>query len=375
MTTSTDGAKIRLGIIGANPTRGWATSAHLPALRHLDEFEVTAVSTTKAESARATADAFGVPLAFADDGELATHPDVDVVVVTVKTPEHAALVRLALGAGKHVFCEWPLGRDSTEAAALADEAAAAGVRHLIGLQGRHAPGALFLRELVEGGAVGQPLAVSLVSSGGRGNRVPQANAYSLDAAAGATILSISTGHTLATLATAVGELQDVSAIVAGLNREATIIETGQTVPVTAPDQVTIQGRLANGAVASVVVQGGASSNQVGFELRVVGSEAILTARPATPGPLHIAEWAVSLARPEGEAEELPVPSSLSPVPADVPAGPPRNVAILYRELASAFGERRGPDPDFAAAVRNHQLLDAVQLASDTGSRQEVTARR
>jgi len=37
--------KIRVGIIGANPDRGWAMQAHIPALKSLsDEFEITALS-------------------------------------------------------------------------------------------------------------------------------------------------------------------------------------------------------------------------------------------------------------------------------------------------------------------------------------------
>src|SRR3989442_12738130 len=40
------GAKrIRVGIIGANPDRGWAAQAHIPALKSLsDDFEITALS-------------------------------------------------------------------------------------------------------------------------------------------------------------------------------------------------------------------------------------------------------------------------------------------------------------------------------------------
>jgi len=96
---------IRIGIIGATPARGWGTAAHLPALAALEEFEVTAVSTTRLTTARATAEVFAVPLAFADDDELVSHPDVDAVAITVKVPEHDRLVRAALAAGKHVFSE------------------------------------------------------------------------------------------------------------------------------------------------------------------------------------------------------------------------------------------------------------------------------
>jgi predicted dehydrogenase len=46
--------RIRVGIIGANPDRGWAAQAHIPALQSLsDDFEITALSTSRRESADA----------------------------------------------------------------------------------------------------------------------------------------------------------------------------------------------------------------------------------------------------------------------------------------------------------------------------------
>jgi predicted dehydrogenase len=361
---------VRIGVIGATPARGWGTAAHLPALAALEEFEVTAVSTTRLTTARATAEVFGIPLAFADDDELISHPDVDAVAITVKVPEHDRLIRAALAAGKHVFSEWPLGVDLGQATALAELARASGVRHIVGLQGYHAPGARFVRELIERGDIGPPLSVSVVAAGGpAGRRTPQANLYATDVAAGATVLSISTGHLLATLARAVGEFRQLSGVVALINTETTVIETGQIVPVTSPDQVVLAGRLENGAAASVAVQGGSASVTPGFELRIVGAEATLVVRPATPGGIHITDWAVLIARPDGSVADLPVPARLRPVPEAVPAGPPRNVAVLYREFARAIGDGLPATPDFGTAVRYHQLLEHIQRASDTGTRQ------
>jgi predicted dehydrogenase len=65
MKGSKDAERIRVGIIGANPDRGWAAQAHIPALKSLSEdFEITAVSTSRRESADAAGKLFGVPLAF-----------------------------------------------------------------------------------------------------------------------------------------------------------------------------------------------------------------------------------------------------------------------------------------------------------------------
>lgn len=148
---------IRVGLIGANPTRGWGLWAHIPAIKALDEFELRAVATTRLESARATAEAFGVPLAFADATELVQHPDIDVVSITVKVPYHDTLIRAALAAGKHVYSEWPLGISLEQAKALAKLADEAGVCHVVGLQGTFAPGARFVRALIDRGVIGRPL--------------------------------------------------------------------------------------------------------------------------------------------------------------------------------------------------------------------------
>src|SRR2546427_11978901 len=81
--------RIPVGIIGANPDRGWAAQAHIPALRSLpDDFEVTALSTSRRESAVAANKLFGVPVAFDNHKDLVNRADVDVVAITVKVPYH-----------------------------------------------------------------------------------------------------------------------------------------------------------------------------------------------------------------------------------------------------------------------------------------------
>jgi predicted dehydrogenase len=128
------GERIRVGVIGANPDRGWATQAHIPALTSLsDDFEITALSTSRRESADAASQRFGVP-AFDNHQDLVNSPVVDVVAVTVKVPYHLELATAALGAGKAVYCEWPLGNGLKEAETLAALAKKKGVLAVAGLQ-------------------------------------------------------------------------------------------------------------------------------------------------------------------------------------------------------------------------------------------------
>src|SRR5436853_4319141 len=146
-----------VGIIGVSPVRGWAATAHIPALRALPNYEVRALSAHSAESARAAGEVFNVSAVFSNHKQLVTQPDVDVVTVTVKVPRHRELVSAALAAGKAVYCEWPLGRDLDEARAMATVADERGVRTVVGLQGRQALAIEFVEELLRDDYVGEVL--------------------------------------------------------------------------------------------------------------------------------------------------------------------------------------------------------------------------
>src|SRR2546428_3168650 len=142
---------VGVGIIGVSPVRGWATTAHIPALQALPNYEITALSAHSADSARAAGEKFGISDVFSDHEQLVTRAEIDLVVVTVKVPHHRELVAAALAAGKAVYCEWPLGRDLEDARAMAALAAEQGVRTVIGLQARQAPAIAFVRGLLNGG--------------------------------------------------------------------------------------------------------------------------------------------------------------------------------------------------------------------------------
>src|SRR3989441_4513640 len=169
-----------VGIVGVSPVRGWAATAHIPALRALPDYEIRALSAHSAESARAAGEVFGVGAVFSDHEEMVARPDIDVVAVTVKVPRHRELVSAALAAGKAVYCEWPLGRDLDDARAMAALAADQSVRTVVGLQGRKAPAIEFVEALVRDGYVGEVLSTTMVGLSIPGDAVVKANAYMLD---------------------------------------------------------------------------------------------------------------------------------------------------------------------------------------------------
>jgi predicted dehydrogenase len=365
MIRASDAGRIRVGIIGASPGASWAAHTHLPILKALPRYELTAVSTTKQASADEAARVFGVSHAFDNAEALVQHPDVDVVVVSVRAPEHDRLVRLALGARKHVLCEWPLGASLEQTTALHALAASTGARTAIGLQRRLAPSIRYLRDLLAEGYIGKVRSVRVhASSSQLGERLGASTAYTADAASGASVLTIFTAHYLDTILAAVGELRDVSAIVARQLDQATIIETGQVIPVTAPNQVVLGGTLASGAVFSGHFESGKRN----------GSD-IACVITGTEGDLALSQdLTLSGAQGDGEAlTPLPIPERYSWLPStDLPLQA-QEVGNLYVAFARDLAEGTRLAPDFGDALKLHRLLDTFVAASTTGRRQTVSA--
>ena len=365
--------RIRVGIVGASP-RSWATAAHLPALAHLDDLTVTAVATTRQESARETAGMFGIRHAFASAEELANHPEVDLVVASVKVPAHAEVIRAALAAGKHVLAEWPLGVDLAEASALADAAAAAGVVHAVNLQVYHSPGAHFVADLLTDGRIGAVESVSMTAAGDPlgGSRIPRSLVWSTEPAAGNNLLTVMAGHALAALERLTGPLADVSAVLANLHDRVTVAETGELMANRVPGQVALHGRLGSGALLSLSIHGGSAAAPGGFAITITGTEGTLTVTPADPGHYPAwAEWRVRLRGTDGAMSDLPVPDRYRVAPAGVPAGPAAHVSALYREVTRAITEGRPAHPGFGTAVHHHRTLAAIERAAQTGVRQPL----
>jgi len=80
--------------------------------------------------------------------------DIDAVVIATDAPSHFALAKAALDAGKHVFVEKPMTLDPADAQALVDLADAAGKVLMVGHLLEYHPCVLQLKELVDGGRMG-----------------------------------------------------------------------------------------------------------------------------------------------------------------------------------------------------------------------------
>jgi predicted dehydrogenase len=363
--------RIRVGIIGANPDRGWAAQAHIPALTSLsDDFEITALSTSRRESADAAGQRFGVPAAFDNHQDLVNSDAVDVVVITVKVPHHLQLASAALDAGKAVYCEWPLGNGLKEAETLAGLANERDVLAVAGLQARSAPAVAYVRDLIAQGYVGEVLSTTLIGSGmGWGPTVPSYNAYVNDKRNGATMLSIALGHAADALCHCLGEVRELSATMTARRTTFEIEETGATGPMTADDQVSVSGLLEAGAALSIHYRGG-SSRGTNLLWEINGTEGDLQLT-AAGGQVQIFEMDVrGGSGAQSSLETLPVPEQYRWAPPQAP-GPSTNVAQAYGRFARDYRDGTHLCPTFDDAVTRHRMLDAIEMAAATGQRQTL----
>ena len=138
---------IRVGFVGLSAT-GWASTVLAPSLLQPSlhaKYELVAVSTTSETSSTASAKKHSellghtVKAYHGDTTHVASDPDVDLVVVSIRTPYHKAAVLPVIAQKKNFLLEWPAGRGLQETLEIAEAAHKQGVKSIVGLQGRHSP--------------------------------------------------------------------------------------------------------------------------------------------------------------------------------------------------------------------------------------------
>jgi predicted dehydrogenase len=363
-----DDSKLRVGIVGASANRGFASIAHIPALRALPQFEIAAVCTTRPETAETAARHYGVAHAFSDPETLARHPDVDLVTVSVEVPDHYRPVMAAIEAGKPVYCEWPLGRDTGEANRMRDAAESRGVPHAVGLQGQVSPAINYARELIAEGYVGRVLTATMIGCAPNWGAAID-RAYQADRANGANLMTITGGHQIDALCHCLGEFRELSAFAVSQRDRIPLEGTGEIVAKDTPDQLVVNGIVGDGAVVSFQIRGGMTrGTEFLFEIHGDHGDLVLTA--TTRASMQRQELTVHGAQGAApDLAELPIPARYRWVPDDMARDSRYNVAQLYARLADSIRQGTPASPSFAAAVTRHHLLDAIVRASETGQKQ------
>jgi predicted dehydrogenase len=152
---------MKVAIIGAS----FARAAYLPALRHVPGVTCVAVASSRLESARSAADAFGIESAYNDWREMLTTHTPDIVLIATPTDTHAEITLAALDAGAHVLCEKPTAMNAGEAKAMLEKAEALGRIHMIDHELRFNPNRMRIAQMIADGTLGEIRHVNIANIG------------------------------------------------------------------------------------------------------------------------------------------------------------------------------------------------------------------
>ena len=358
MSQQSERRTLRVGVVGADRDgRGFGARAHIPAVLAAPDYELTAVCTTREETARLAAERYGAARHYAGIDALLADDDIDLVTIAVQVRSHLPLVWAALTAGKAVYCEWPLGLNVAEAATMARLARRAGRPTAVGTQGRHAPGLVYLRQLIAEGYLGRPLFFRMSHLLPR-FPVRSDHWWSALDAEHSGALGVACAHATDALEGVLGPIVSLSGYAETLHPHDRYADSGEPFMWSAMDTVSYQALLASGVSGSAHVSN-VTSEQIGFRLDVYGEEGQLTAT----APYYVSYSPMSLrGMRAGEAEPRPleIPPALYRAGGLSPESPGHTIAHALATLHDAWFGGAPFAPDMIDAHRLHLLIASIE---------------
>jgi myo-inositol 2-dehydrogenase / D-chiro-inositol 1-dehydrogenase len=151
---------MNVGLIGAGRIgRIHARTIH----SHVPGARLARIADVSRRLAAECAEELGIRETTADYREILNDPGIDAVVIASPTDMHAEMVMAAADAGKHIFCEKPLGLDLRKVRAALAAVDRAAVRLQVGFNRRFDHNFSRIRRLVQEGAIGDPHLVRISS--------------------------------------------------------------------------------------------------------------------------------------------------------------------------------------------------------------------
>jgi predicted dehydrogenase len=357
---------IRIGVVGV----GFGTTVHVPAFVS-EGLEVVAVMARRRERAESAAATFGIESVFSDFDALLEMPGLDAVSIATPTALHFEMATAALRAGKHVICEKPFALNQAEAKEMADLAEASGLTAMIAHEFRFASGRMFVKQLLEGGYVGEPkMALARLVRGpvtAPSGDLPEYVASRDAAAAGAGFLFGLGSHYIDCLRHWFGEVEEVAGTLRTLvpgRRSAEGVMLAD-----ADDTFGFTLRFQGGVVADMIATRNAPFMEESTIAIYGDAGTIVTPQHGFNPPAHGTVLGGRLGV-DASLGELSVPGELEPFSDD---RDDRLMAfrLFTREFLRGIEEGSSPAPNFVDGWRCQQVLDAIRLSSATGQRVRI----
>jgi predicted dehydrogenase len=382
MTTQLRVAMIGHGFMGAAHSVGWRqapTAFDLPLVP-----QMAVLVGRDADKTASAARQWGWAETSTDWREVIERDDIDLIDIVTPGDSHAEIAIAALAAGKHVLCEKPLANSVEEAEAMeqaARDAAARGIRAMVGFTYRRVPAVTLMRDMIAAGRVGtvrqvrasyrqdwladpeSPMTWRLDKTRAGSGALGDIGAHIVD------MTQFVTGQSLSQVSGLIETLVDERPVMAesvGLSGTA---GTGRG-QVTVDDVALFTGRLESGALATFEATRFATGRKNGLDIEISGDAGALHWNLEDMNVLDFYD-ATRPAAEQGFARILVTEPEHPYVSGWWPAGHmlgyEHGFSHQVKDLTEAIAAGADPQPGFADGLLVQRVLDAVERSSQNGS--------
>ena len=358
---------IKIGIIGTGNTIGIA-GMHINAYKLCPDAVITAVYDILPGRAQSYIDQYELKDAVVCKNEQEVFEKCDAVSICTPNATHVELAVAALKAGCHVLCEKPFAPTAADCGEAVKYAKLTQKVAMIGLCYRDIPGFVYMKKLIDEGAVGKVFFVREEQGGDRiGNPQVKLEWRMEKDLSGPGALADFGSHKMDIcdylLRDSCGRIREVHCMQDKLIPEREIIGSpGQMGPVTNDDVSCWNCRTEKGTLYSFT----ASRIGAAFMLEIVGSGGKLTFHGARPF-----ELTVQRKDPDGgyssKPEVVPVPQECYG-PDEIAPREPMAINFYYeiRQFLDVIQKKRTTELTFERGRYIQELIEAAQRSADTG---------
>ncbi len=377
-------ARVNIGIIGG----GMIGRTHTVGYNMMKTFfadqtqdvQLRMIAERDAEVAKATAEHLSIPEWTGNWRELVTSDQIDLVFVCVPNDMHHEIALEAIANGKHVFCEKPLARTTSEAQEIADAVEKAGVKNGIGFNYRHAPAVQLIKRWIDEGRLGEVVGFrgSFIQDWGLDKTGPLSWRFQKKVAGSGSLGDLGS-HVLDMARHLVGEITDVAGLLSthvnerpigagglGHKAEGGAVKMGK---VDVDDICDVLLQFENGAQGSIVASRLASGKKNHFDFEVYGMKGAIFFDWERPNEVLLSTFDTPNER-SGFTRVLtggfdhPYGESLWPIQG-MGIGFGETFAVQMYEMVKGIQDDTGVDPNFQDGLRINKLCDAIQKSAET----------
>jgi len=341
---------IKVGIVGAS----FAKAAYLPAFKHIDGVEVSAITSFNIDSAKSCAEEFKVKNFYDNWEKMLNENSFDLVCIATPTDLHASISIKALKSGSHVLCEKPTAMNATEASEMLKTAKDNNRIHMIDHELRFNPNRKQIKDWISSGEIGdiQHINILNVSNGWLNpDSRPKDDWWSLKSRGGGR-MGANGSHQVDLIRWWCGEIKSVFGQALTIVEDRVDKNTNEAWKATADDLSQFSLELINGGLANIFLSG-VASHVLGNKTQIFGTMGTIILEDKTEEILFAkkGEDFKKLFFEDPNASLEGVNKGIWNV----------SVVSLLRELVSAIKENRSLNngSTFEDGLKNQIVVDAV----------------